>query len=271
MKWNWTDCLSSKVFEDNKLDLSGGSDGPHQASLGIWAVQYGSELGPRHLLYGLICIYMNITDQGYRKSNLHLLFCYDTLFINVLFMFTDGATAAAYCNRRSPWRADMRNVGGQRNVFTGVSGADLFLSVFWQIGELDVGAALRLNDTSASLQPVCIRSTLAPPSLPSFTVVKTYTLQTIAPEDVFSLSRGVFGKNNVHFDFCQSNNRRGRARHNNRPWHYVQSSHSSAAFLGQMKRLARWIGSPQPVTLMRRCFLLPRPRAAHAFHYLFAL
>lgn len=96
----------------------------------------------------------------------------------------------------------MLNVGGQcvsaekardwflcfylvNSVFIGVSAANLSLSVFWQIGELHVGAALRLNDTLTSLQPRLHSEHASPPpssSLTSFTAVKTYTLQTIAAE-----------------------------------------------------------------------------------------
>lgn len=156
------------------------------------------------------------------------------------------------------------------SVFIGVSGADLFLSVFWQIGELDVGAALRLNDTLTSLQPVCIRSTLPPPRRRSrrsrplkHTLCKQLRLRTFQPK-----LRRVW-KKQCPFWFCLSNNRRGRARYNNRPWHYVQSSHSSSAFLGQMKRLARRNGFPQPVTLIRRCFnCLGRERHMYLIIYL---
>lgn len=131
-------------------------------------------------------------------------------------------------------------------------------------------AALRLNDTLTSLQPVCIRSTPPPPRRRSrrsrplkHTLCKQLRLRTFQPK-----LRRVW-KKQCPFWFCLSNNRRGRARYNNRPWHYAQSSHSSSAFLGQMKRLARRNGFPQPVTLIRRCFnCLGRERHMYLIIYL---
>lgn len=63
----------------------------------------------------------------------------------------------------------MSNVGGQSNVFFGVSGADLFLSVFSDRSvsstfELDVGAARRLNDT-LTVPPARLHSEHARPAV----------------------------------------------------------------------------------------------------------
>lgn len=110
-------------------------------------------------------------------------------------------------------------------ALVGVSRTDLFLSAFWQIGELDTGAPLRLSDTLTPLQPVCIPSTPSPPPPRSrslkLTLCKQLRLRTLEPK-----LRRVWKKQGP-FWFCLGNNRRGRARHANRPWHYGHSRPAS--------------------------------------------